>query len=171
MKQQTSRLEPARLLRELWREISAALNESNHTLAGMQTGASKNAAFEIVFDGGSLGNPGKGYGSYEITSGGAVLRHHREEYGNNITNNQAEYLTLIRALEWLDTLLEGDRTGSTVLINGDSKLVLNQVQGLWKIKAEPLRPLAQRIRDLLKGYKKSSLVWHARANSVKRLGH
>ncbi len=131
----------------------------------------ESAAFEIVFDGGSLGNPGKGYGSYEVTSGGSVLRHQREDFGANVTNNQAEYLTLIRALEWLDTSLAGNRTGSTILINGDSKLVLNQVQGLWKINAEPLRPLAQRVRDLLKGYKSSSLVWHARANSVKRLGH
>lgn len=166
-KQQTGWIRSARLLLAESQENFSALNDSNTT----PTSTAKNAAFEIVFDGGSLGNPGKGYGSYEITSGGAVLRHHREEYGNNVTNNQAEYLTLIRALEWLDTLLEGDRTRSTVLINGDSKLVLNQVQGLWKIKAEPLRPLAERIRELLKGYKKSSLVWHARANSVKRLGH
>jgi ribonuclease HI len=127
--------------------------------------------FEIVFDGGALGNPGKGYGSYEITSGGDVVRHQREDYGNNITNNQAEYLTLIRALEWLDTLLEGHRESATIVINGDSKLVINQVQGLWKINNLQLRPLAERTRELLKGYAKSSLVWHARANSVKRLGH
>ncbi len=147
------------------------MNDLNTTQRSPTAGRSGQAAFEIVFDGGSLGNPGKGYGSYEITSGGDIVRHQREEYGNNITNNQAEYLTLIRALEWLDTLVGGDRSGSTVLINGDSKLVLNQVQGLWKIKAEPLRPLAKRVQDLLKGYKSSSLVWHARANSVKRLGH
>ncbi|HEU0164886.1 MAG TPA: ribonuclease HI family protein [Thermomicrobiales bacterium] len=132
---------------------------------------SRPRSFEIVFDGGSLGNPGKGYGSYEITSGGEVVRHEREDYGNNVTNNQAEYLTLIRALEWLDTLLEGRRESATVLINGDSKLVINQVQGLWKINNAQLRPLAERARELLKGYAKSSLVWHARANSVKRLGH
>ncbi|MGC4105966.1 MAG: ribonuclease HI family protein [Thermomicrobiales bacterium] len=128
-------------------------------------------AFEIVFDGGSLGNPGKGYGSYEITSGGEVIRHQREEYGNNITNNQAEYLTLIKALEWLDLLLEGQRSGATVHINGDSQLVINQVTGKWKIKAEQLRPYAERIRSLMVGYKSATIAWHARANSVKRLGH
>jgi len=147
------------------------VSDSNDKQSPPENSPEASAAFEIVFDGGALGNPGKGYGSYEITSGGAVLRHHREDYGDNITNNQAEYLTLIRALEWLDGSLAGNRRGSTVLVNGDSKLVLNQVQGLWKIKAEPLRPLAQRVRDLLKDYKSISLVWHARANSVKRLGH
>lgn len=128
-------------------------------------------AFEIVFDGGSLGNPGKGYGSYEITSGGEVLCHQREEYGNNITNNQAEYMTLIRALEWLDRYVEGRRSGARVHIHGDSQLVINQVTGKWKIKAEQLRPYAERIRSLLSGYRNATIEWHARVNSVKRLGH
>ena len=58
--------------------------------------------YEIVFDGGSLGNPGLGYGSYEITTEGAVLhRVERQEYGQGVTNNQAEYRSLIGALAWL----------------------------------------------------------------------
>lgn len=127
--------------------------------------------FEIVFDGGSLGNPGKGYGSFEITSGGEVICHQREEYGNNVTNNQAEYLTLIRALEWLDRFLDGQRSSAKVRINGDSQLVINQVTGKWKIKAEQLRPYAERIRALMAGYASATIEWHARANSVRRLGH
>lgn len=127
--------------------------------------------FEIVFDGGSLGNPGKGYGSYEITSNGEVLAHNREDYGNNITNNQAEYMTLIKALEWLDGFLGGARATAGVRINGDSQLVINQVTGKWKIKAEQLRPYAMAIRSLMQGYASASIEWHARANSVKRLGH
>ncbi|MGC4192198.1 MAG: ribonuclease HI family protein [Thermomicrobiales bacterium] len=128
-------------------------------------------AFEIVFDGGSLGNPGKGYGSFEITSGGEVICHQREEYGNNITNNQAEYMTLIKALEWLDQFVEGQRATAKVHINGDSQLVINQVTGKWKIKAEQLRPYTERIRSLMSGYRSATIAWHARANSVKRLGH
>ena len=128
-------------------------------------------AFEIVFDGGSLGNPGKGYGSFEITSGGEVICHQRGEYGNNVTNNQAEYMTLIKALEWLDRFVEGERSTARVHINGDSQLVINQVTGKWKIKAEQLRPYAERIRSLMRGYASATIEWHARANSVKRLGH
>jgi len=134
-------------------------------------GSSAPRTFEIVWDGGSLGNPGKGYGSYEVTSNGEVLRHQREEYGNNVTNNEAEYRTLIEALEWLQGYLGEDIAQATVIINGDSQLVINQVTGKWKIKAEQLRPFAERIRELLKPYRTWSLTWHARANSVKRLGH
>ncbi len=132
---------------------------------------SPNATFEIVFDGGSLGNPGKGYGSYEITSHGEVVRHTRHEYGNNVTNNQAEYQTLIEALKWLATQLGDSASTAKVLVNGDSLLVLNQLLGKWKVKNEGLRPLHKEASSLIKLYKDVSLVWHARSNSVKRLGH
>lgn len=127
--------------------------------------------YEIVFDGGSLGNPGKGYGSYEITSGGEVTRHHRHDYGDNVTNNQAEYRTLIEALAWLADHLGSAAASANVLVNGDSQLVLNQLLGRWKVKNEGLRPYHQQAKSLLERFASVDLVWHARANSVKRLGH
>jgi len=127
--------------------------------------------FEIVFDGGSLGNPGKGYGSYEITSNGNVLQHIRHKYGDNVTNNQAEYQTLIEALKWLRGSLGESRSAASVTIFGDSKLVINQVQGTWKVKNAGLQPLVREVQDLLSGFGQVTLAWHARANSVKRLGH
>ncbi len=53
--------------------------------------------YTLTFDGGSLGNPGKGYGSYELRTGekSEVVR---KEFGGNQTNNEAEYKTLIAAL-------------------------------------------------------------------------
>lgn len=124
-----------------------------------------------MFDGGALGNPGKGYGSYEITSAGAVVRHQREDYGDNVTNNQAEYQTLIEALKWL-ALDCGQSAGSTrVVVNGDSLLVLNQLLGKWKVKNEGLRPLHREASRLIGKFQNVSLNWHARSNSVKRLGH
>jgi len=57
------------------------------------------ADYTITFDGGSLGNPGKGYGSYELRTAtqtkGDVIR---KEFGDRQTNNEAEYKTLIAAL-------------------------------------------------------------------------
>lgn len=138
----------------------------------MQNESGTNAGlYEIVFDGGSLGNPGKGYGSYEITSGGAIVNHARHDYGDNITNNQAEYRTLIEALSWLANHLGPAAKSSRVLVNGDSQLVLNQVLGRWKVKNEGLRPYHQQARALIGNFGSVDLVWHARANSVKRLGH
>jgi ribonuclease HI len=127
--------------------------------------------YEIVFDGGSLGNPGKGYGSYEITSQGEVVRHIRHDYGDNITNNQAEYQTLIEALKWLAGELGTDARQASVVVNGDSLLVINQLTGKWKVKHQGLRPLVQTALDLMRSFGNVSLTWHARSNSVKRLGH
>ncbi len=127
--------------------------------------------FEIVFDGGALGNPEKGYGSYEITSRGQVVRHQREEYGDNVTNNQAEYQTLIEALKWLAQDLGASAASAKVIVNGDSLLVLNQLLGKWKVKNEGLRPLHREAADLIRRFADVTLTWHARSNSVKRLGH
>ena len=103
----------------------------------MTTAAPANVlTFEIVFDGGSLGNPGKGYGSYEITHRGDVLRHTRHEYGDNITNNQAEYQTLIEALKWLASDIGVNAKSAKVVVHGDSLLVINQLTGKWKVKHE-----------------------------------
>ena len=127
--------------------------------------------FEIVFDGGSLGNPGKGYGSYEIMSRGEVYRLSREEFQGTLTNNQAEYMTLIEALAWLSDHLGEDRTKATVTIHGDSKLVVNQINGTWKVKNVRMIPLVEQARKLVKQFGRCTIAWHPRAKSVKRLGH
>jgi ribonuclease HI len=128
--------------------------------------------YDIVFDGGSLGNPGKGYGSYEITSGGAIVDRREElQYGDAITNNQAEYMTLIRSLEWLQQSLGPNAAGASVQVYGDSKLVIMQSLGKWKVNNEGLRPLNQRVKDLMASFGKVTLNWHARKHSVARLGH
>jgi len=127
--------------------------------------------YEIVFDGGALGNPGKGYGSYIVSQGGADIQHVRHEYGDNVTNNQAEYQTLIKALSWLVSTLGPAAGEASVNVNGDSQLVLNQLLGTWKVKNEGLRPLHRDASELMRRFRKVSLVWHSRNNSVKRLGH
>ncbi len=135
------------------------------------TPAASYPKFEIVFDGGALGNPGKGYGSFEITGDGEILCHRREDFGDNVTNNQAEYLTLIHALRWLAARLGDQRSTAKVLVNGDSKLVLFQLLKKWKVKNESLRPLHTEASGLLREFFKVDLVWHPRAKSVERLGH
>ena len=127
--------------------------------------------YEIVFDGGALGNPGKGYGSYVISHNGTDIRQRRHDYGDNVTNNQAEYQTLIEALSWLASELGATASEASVHVNGDSLLVLNQLMGKWKVKNEGLRPLHREASEYIRRFQNVSLVWHARSNSVKRLGH
>lgn len=129
------------------------------------------ASYEIVFDGGALGNPGKGYGSYLIRLGDVEIARERLDYEGRVTNNQAEYRTLIASLARLAEDLGADASSATVLIGGDSMLVVNQVNGSWKVKNAELQPLRQQVVDHLKAFGTTSLVWHRRDRSVRELGH
>lgn len=130
--------------------------------------------FTIVFDGGSLGNPGRGYGSYVILRNETEV--HREQLtfdhiGLQITNNQAEYRTLIGALERLLDLRGPRARATAVHVLGDSLLVISQLRGQWKVKNADLRPLFEQARSLLSRFGRVDLQWHDRANSVRLLGH
>ena len=127
--------------------------------------------YTIVFDGGAIGNPGRGYGSYQIAADEAVVQHGREDYAGRITNNQAEYMTLIRSLRWLADSLGTDAAKKSVEVWGDSQLVINQLTGEWKVRNEGLRPLVQEALGQLGRFGHTRLRWHPRALSVARLGH
>ncbi|MFN2252434.1 MAG: ribonuclease HI family protein [Anaerolineae bacterium] len=127
--------------------------------------------YSIVFDGGSRGNPGQGYGSYRIRAGGGPWGPPvRLEFGSNVTNNEAEYMSLIAALVDLSEQV-GDPSRVTVEILGDSKLVISQLKGEWKVKARNLWPLFDEARSALAPFGRVRLRWHARDRSVALLGH
>ena len=130
--------------------------------------------FTIVFDGGSKGNPGRGYGSFKLFSERGELFHEElsfDERGNRVTNNEAEYLTLIAALKTLIEILENRTPRSQVEVLGDSLLVISQLRGAWKVKKAELRPFHQEASALLRQFGKHELQWHDRINSVTILGH
>jgi ribonuclease HI len=145
---------------------------AQQSLTGFEpTGSSQ---FTIVFDGGSRGNPGHGYGSYKILGPTGELAHEELNFdylGNRVTNNQAEYLSLISALERLAQLLGEKTSNAEVVVRGDSQLVINQLLGSWRVKNAELQPLHQRARELLRKFSRSQLLWHDRSHSVRVLGH
>lgn len=128
----------------------------------------------IVFDGGSLGNPGRGYGSYQITIGESEARLVRLEFGAPITNNQAEYLALIHGLEdaaaWLKVQNVNPKTAKVEVL-GDSQLVLKQTTGEWKTRLPHLQALRDRARGLVDAFGDVALTWQPRIHSVRVLGH
>ena len=129
------------------------------------------ADYTIVFDGGSLGNPGKGYGSYEIAGPDGTVAARQVEFGNDMTNNQAEFRAVIAVLE---DLLErvGPRAGSlSVAVRGDSQLVIRGLTGEWRVKHAGLQPLHRRAADLLQQFGNVDLAWHPRRESVRTFGH
>ncbi|HEY7858296.1 MAG TPA: bifunctional RNase H/acid phosphatase [Candidatus Nanopelagicales bacterium] len=100
----------------------------------------------IEADGGSRGNPGPAaYGALvRDLSTGQVLVELADHLGVT-TNNVAEYSGLIAGL----TACREIDPGADVEVRMDSKLVVEQMSGRWKIKHEDMRRLALRARDLL----------------------
>ena len=111
------------------------------------------------FDGASRGNPGEaGAGAVLFDGQGAPVWECARPLGKK-TNNEAEYLALLLLLEELE------RRGVSADIRGDSRLVVNQVTGRWKINEPRLKELADRAVELLRRTK-SSLSWVAREENA-----
>ena len=128
----------------------------------------------VTFDGGSKGNPGPGYGSYELRTATGRSRVERLDFGDGVTNNEAEYRTLIAALDDLKrTIVNAGRDPRQywVLVVGDSELVIKQMNGHYKVKHEGLRPLVVTAKTLIAAFGEVRLRWHPRARSVATLGH
>ncbi len=98
----------------------------------------------VEADGGSRGNPGpSAYGALVRDETEAVLD--SEGLGLGIaTNNFAEYSGLIAALEMARAI----DPAAEVEVRMDSKLVIEQSAGRWKIKHPDLKPLALRVQAL-----------------------
>lgn len=131
------------------------------------------ADYTIIFDGGARGNPGEGYGSYELrTRTGRQIE--RLTFGNRVTNNEAEYRTLIAALRAVlvqVSAANADPKAATLAVWGDSQLVIYQVTGKWKVRTPHIRPLHAEATALLARFKYADVQWHPRAMSVRTLGH
>jgi len=91
---------------------------------------------EVFIDGGSRGNPGSSGGGFGVFANGKLI-HEGSEYFGNQTNNQAEYLALRLALREIY-----DKFGSIKIhCYMDSKLVVEQMNGNYKVKSKNVRPL------------------------------
>jgi len=96
--------------------------------------------FIVEADGGSRGNPGPaGYGSVVIDAATGETLVEAAEYLGIATNNVAEYRGLLAGLK---AARELDPT-ATVHVRMDSKLVVEQMSGRWKIKHPDMKPLAR----------------------------
>ena len=110
----------------------------------------------IEADGGSRGNPGiAGYGSVvKDALTGEVLAELSEGLGT-ATNNVAEYSGLIAGLREAGRI----EPGADVEVRMDSKLVVEQMSGRWKIKHPGLQPLAIEARQLTRQLGRVTYTW------------
>ncbi|MFH8900912.1 bifunctional RNase H/acid phosphatase [Streptomyces coeruleorubidus] len=95
--------------------------------------------FIVEADGGSRGNPGPaGYGAVVSDAATGETLREAAEYIGVATNNVAEYRGLLAGLRAAHEL----DPGATVHVRMDSKLVVEQMSGRWKIKHPDMKPLA-----------------------------
>jgi probable phosphoglycerate mutase len=117
--------------------------------------AGKRLKVIVEADGGARGNPGPaGYGAVvrEAATGETLLE--RAAAMPPTTNNVAEYSGLIAGLQAAAELGAVD-----VEVRMDSKLVVEQMSGRWRIKHPGLRPLAAEAAALVRRFDTVRFTW------------
>ncbi len=116
----------------------------------------------IYTDGGARGNPGpaaSGIVVYEgdpSTGSGHLLSQVKKYLGDGLTNNWAEYEAVLLALAEVKRL---GLAGRAIEFRADSKLVVEQISGNWKVKEPSLKPKVAEARALLADFPGSRFVY------------
>ena len=100
----------------------------------------------VYFDGASRGNPGPGAVGWCLVTSDGIAAEGGERIGR-VTNNQAEYAALIRALEAAD-----EYGFDEIDVRGDSELIVKQVRGEWNTNDPDLRECRVRVHELLRQF-------------------
>lgn len=98
---------------------------------------------KINCDGGARGNPGPAATAFVVFDEQGNKIYHQGDFLGNATNNQAEYQAVLNAVTWLG---ENHPQAATKFFL-DSQLVVNQLNGKFKIKNAQLRDLYQQIKQ------------------------
>lgn len=115
----------------------------------------------VEADGGSRGNPGPaGFGALVRDPATGTVLAERAEFLGVTTNNVAEYAGLVAGLRAAAEL--GARR---VDVRMDSKLVVEQMAGRWKVKHPGLRPRYEEATRLVAGFAEVTFTWIPRARN------
>jgi len=118
----------------------------------------------IYFDGGARGNPGPAAIGALVLDPTSVPPHRLATVCERIgetTNNVAEYRALIAGLE-----AAAATPARVARVRGDSKLVIEQVAGRWKVRQPHLKPLHAEACALLARYEEIDLAHVRRDQNV-----
>jgi len=104
----------------------------------------EHTAIRLYTDGASRGNPGSGGAGAVLFDGGGSVIGTAKKFLGSCTNNEAEYAALILGLE------EARSCGhKTIQIFLDSELLVRQIQGVYRVKNDRLKPLMREVRQRL----------------------
>ena len=122
----------------------------------------------VQFDGACQPLKGGGVATYGFTVDGGGFVH--EESGlaappwtEASTNNVAEYVAAIRALEWL----RDRRWIGEVVLAGDSQLVVRQMDGAYAVRSERLRAYHDQLRRLVPAFSRVRFEWVPRERNAR----
>lgn len=83
-------------------------------------------------------------------------------FSDETSNNVAEYVGLVKLLEWL---LRNRYENFTILIQGDSQLIVNQISGKYKVRSEKLMSYYEKTKSLVKNFDNLVIEWIGRDNN------
>jgi len=102
----------------------------------------------IYTDGGSLNNPGQAAYAFLVYADKKLI-HKQNEVIGIASNNVAEYTALIRALEYISAQVKSEKLKvKSLQIYSDSQLMVNQVNGIYKVKNKDIKPLHSKVKLL-----------------------
>jgi ribonuclease HI len=83
-------------------------------------------------------------------------------FSQESSNNVAEYVALIKLLKWL---LAKRYNKFSILIQGDSQLIINQLSGKYKVKSEKLKIYYEKTKILIQKFENIHIEWISRENN------
>lgn len=105
----------------------------------------------IKSDGGARGNPGPAAIAFVAFENQQIIKQHQEYIGES-TNNVAEYKAVISGLQWAYEYTKGKDHPIEIKCILDSNLVVNQLQGNFKIKQTHLQTLANQAFQIIQKF-------------------
>ncbi len=118
----------------------------------------KSDILKIYTDGAARGNPGPGACAFIFVKGETII-YSESKYLGTVTNNKAEYNAVIAALK-----KAVEYTRWNVHVYSDSALVVNQLNGEWRITKDHLKVLYDEVMQHKGRFEKVDFFWVGRAN-------
>jgi ribonuclease HI len=110
-------------------------------------------------------NPGIGTYGFAIYKDGVKIRKGCGFAGEPVTNNFAEYMGLVTALEEALSF-----TNEEIIVKSDSKLLVNQMNGRWKIKKGLYIKKFMEAREIVQKFQSIRFLWIPREKNAEADG-